>query len=114
MSFCRTATRDTELGGQWIHEGDYVVLLYQSANRDEAVFGPTAGQLDVGRSPNPHLSFGFAEHFCMGAGLARLESRVVLEELLRRWPRYEVAGLVERQPSRLVRGIAHLPLVLEP
>lgn len=114
MSFGRTATAATELCGTPIAEGDFVVLLYQSANRDEAVFGPTADRLDVTRSPNPHLSFGFAEHFCMGAGLARLESRVLLEELLARWPGYEVARGVERQPSRFVRSIAHLPVVLQP
>lgn len=112
MSFCRTATRDTELSGTAIAEGDYVLMLYQSANRDEAVFGPTADQLDVTRSPNPHTSFGYAEHYCLGAGLARLEAKVLFEELLARWPGYEVAGPVERQPSRLVRGLAHLPLVL--
>ena len=114
MSFCRTATRDASLSGTDIAEGDYVLLLYQSANRDEDVFGPTADELDVRRSPNPHLSFGFAEHFCMGAGLARLESRVLLEELLARWPAYEVAGPVERLPSRFVRSIGKLPLVLQP
>lgn len=114
MSFCRTATRDTTLSGTDIAEGDYVLLLYQSANRDEAVFGPTADQLDVTRSPNPHTSFGYAEHYCLGAGLARLEARVLFEELLARWPGYEVAGPVERQPSRLVRGVVHLPLALQP
>ena len=114
MSFCRTATRDTSLSGVDIAEGDYVLLLYQSANRDEDVFGPTAGELDLTRSPNPHTSFGYAEHYCMGAGLARLEARVLFEELLRRWPGYEVAGPVERLPSRLVRGVAHLPLALQP
>ncbi len=114
MSFCRTATRDTELSGTPIAEGDYVLLLYQSANRDEDVFGPTADQLDVTRSPNPHTSFGYAEHYCLGAGLARLEARVLFEELLARWPGYEVAGAVERLPSRLARGVRHLPLVLQP
>lgn len=114
MSFCRTATRDTELSGTAIAEGEYVVMLYQSANRDQAAFGPTADQLDVTRSPNPHTSFGYAEHYCLGAGLARLEARILFEELLARWPEYEVAGPVERQPSRLVRGITDLPLVLQP
>lgn len=114
MSFCRTATRDAELSGTRIAEGDYVVMLYQSANRDEAAFGPTADQLDVTRSPNPHTSFGYAEHYCLGAGLARLEARILFEELLARWPDYEVAGDVVRQPSRLVRGITDLPLVLQP
>lgn len=114
MSFCRTATRDTTVGGTPIAEGDYVLLLYQSANRDEAVFGPTAGALDVTRNPNPHLSFGYAEHYCLGAGLARLEARVVFEELLARWPDYEVAGPLERMPSRLARGVTHLPVLLRP
>jgi cytochrome P450 len=114
MTFCRTATRDTVLAGVDIAEGDHLLLLYQSANRDEAVFGPTADQLDVTRHPNPHTSFGYAEHYCLGAGLARLEARVVFEELLARWPAYEVAGAVERVPSRLARGIAHLPLELQP
>ena len=114
MSFCRTATRDTELSGTQIAEGDFVLMLYQSANRDESVFGPTADQLDVTRTPNPHTSFGYAEHYCLGAGLARLEAKIVFEELLARWPAYEVAGAVERQPSRLVRGITQLPLALQP
>jgi len=114
MSFCRTATRETSLAGTDIAEGDYVLLLYQSANRDEAVFGPTADLLDVTRSPNPHTSFGYAEHYCLGAGLARLEARVLLEELLARWPAYKIAGEVERLPSRLVRGVSHLPLILKP
>jgi cytochrome P450 len=113
MSFCRTATRDTSLSGTAIAEGDYVLLLYQSANRDESVFGPTADRLDLTRSPNPHTSFGYAEHYCLGAGLARLEARVLFEELLARWPVYEVAGEVERLPSRLARAVAHLPLALE-
>jgi cytochrome P450 len=114
MSFCRTATRDTTLAGTEIAEGDYVLMLYQSANRDETVFGPTADQLDLTRSPNPHTSFGYAEHYCLGAGLARLEARVLFEELLARWPAYEIAGEVERTPSRFVRGVAHLPVAFAP
>jgi cytochrome P450 len=114
MSFCRTATREVELGGKLLAEGDHVLLCYQSANRDEEVFGPTADRLDVSRDPNPHLSFGYAEHYCMGAGLARLEGRVLFEELLARWPDYELAGEIERLPSRLARGVVHLPVLLEP
>jgi cytochrome P450 len=110
MNFCRTATQDTEVGGVAIAEGDYLVMYYGAANRDPEVFGATADQLDVARDPNPHVSFGYAEHFCMGAGLARLEARVLLEELLARWPAYELAGPVRRQPSRLVRGILDLPI----
>ncbi|MGI8663326.1 MAG: cytochrome P450 [Acidimicrobiales bacterium] len=114
MSFCRTATSDVEIGGRGIREGEYVVMLYSAANRDEAAFGPTADRLDVKRDPNPHLSFGYAEHYCMGAGLARMETRIVFEELLRRWPAYELAGSVERLESRFVRGIGSLPIAFEP
>ena len=103
-----------ELGGKTIAEGDYVVMFYGGANRDESVFGPTANVLDVTRDPNPQLSFGYGEHYCMGAGLARMEARLLFEELLARWPGYELAGEVERIPSRFVRGIGALRLALEP
>ena len=103
MSFCRTATRDTELSGTKIAEGDYVVMLYQSANRDEAAFGPTADQLDVTRSPNPHTSFGYAEHYCLGAGLARLEAKLLFEELLARWPGLR-GGRRRRAPAQPPRS----------
>ncbi len=82
IAFMRTATRDTTLGGQPVAEGEPVLLLFSSADRDESVFGPDADMLDVGREPNPHVAFGFGNHFCLGAPLARLEGRVVLEELL--------------------------------
>lgn len=112
MTFARTATRDTEVGGQAISEGDYLLMLYASANRDEAVFGPTAGRLDLTRKPNPHLAFGFGEHFCLGAGLARLEARILLEQATKRYASVERSGPVQRMPSTLVSGIEHLPLVL--
>jgi cytochrome P450 len=111
ISFLRTATRDTELRGQPIAAGEPVLLVYASANRDEEVFGPTAGRLDVGRDPNPHLSFGFGPHFCLGAALARLEGRVVLEELLDRFSAIDPAGLVERAPSPVIAGIRKAPVV---
>jgi cytochrome P450 len=114
MNFGRTATRDTTLSEVAIAEGDYVLLLYQSANRDESVFGPSANELDLTRSPNPHVSFGYAEHYCLGAGLARLEARLLFEQLLARWPDYQLVGPLERLPSKLVRGVAHLPIVLQP
>ena len=65
-------------------------MLYASANRDEAVFGPTADRFDVSRDPNPHVAFGFGPHFCIGAVLARLEGRILLEELLARFGSVEV------------------------
>jgi cytochrome P450 len=114
MLFARTATRDTELSGRKIRAGDYVVMFYAAANRDEAVFGPTANAVDVTRDPNPHLAFGFGEHFCLGAGLARLEARVVLEELLTRFPSYAITGEPDRVPSTLLRSVAKLPGVLTP
>jgi cytochrome P450 len=111
ISFLRTATCDTELLGQPIAAGEPVLLVYASANRDEAAFGPTADQLDVGRDPNPHVSFGFGPHFCLGAALARLEARVVLEELLDRFASVEPAGPLERAPSQVIAGIRRAPLV---
>lgn len=112
VSFLRTATRDTELGGNLIAEGDHLLLLYASANRDPDEFGPTADLLDVGRTPNHHLAFGFGAHYCLGARLARLEARVLLEELVGRYDRLEPAGPVERVPSTVIAGVARAPVVL--
>lgn len=111
--FGRTATRDLTLHGERIDEGDFVALLYASANRDEAAFGPTADRFDVTRPLDAqHVAFGFGPHLCLGAALARLEARVMLEELLARSPSYEVVGEPEWTPSTLVRGMARLPVVL--
>jgi cytochrome P450 len=105
----RVATRDTTVGGQAIREGDRLALWYPSANRDEAIF-PDPERFDVGRTPNDHLAFGIGEHFCLGAGLARLELRVMFEELLRRLPDIELAGPVERLRSTFIGGIKHVPV----
>jgi cytochrome P450 len=105
LSFMRTATRDTELRGVPIGEGEPLLMLFASANRDEATFGPTASQLDVSRQPNPHIAFGFGNHFCLGAALARLEGRVVLEELVARFAGLELAGGMERTGSSVVAGM---------
>jgi cytochrome P450 len=111
QAFGRTATSDTQLGGQPIAEGDFVVMLYASANRDEAVFGPTADRFDVTRPVDTtHLAFGFGEHLCLGAALARLETRVMLEELLARQPTYDVVASPTWTRSTLVRGISSLPV----
>jgi cytochrome P450 len=110
ISFMRTATRDTELRGQHIGAGEPVLLLYASANRDGEVFGRSAGTLDVGRQPNPHVSFGFGSHFCLGAALARLEARVVLEQLLDRFVTIEPAGPVVRAASPVIAGVKSAPL----
>ncbi len=109
QAFGRTATTDTQLGGCSIDAGDFVVMLYASANRDEAAFGPSAGTFDVTRPVDAsHLAFGFGEHLCLGAALARLETRVFLEELLARFPVYVVDGEPEFGRSTLVRGITNM------
>ena len=109
--FRRTATIDTELGGQAINAGDKVAMIYTAANRDPAVFeGPH--QFDTTRDPNPHLSFGIATHFCLGVHLARLEGRVFFEEMLRRWPSIERAGEPTRQRSNLNNSLKSLPVHL--
>jgi len=110
ISFMRTATRPTELSGVAIAAGEPVLMLYASANRDEEVFGPTAGLFDAGRHPNPHIAFGFGNHFCLGAALARLEGRIVLEELLVRFGSVEMAGVVERSGSSVIAGVKRAEL----
>ena len=110
ISFMRTATGDTTLGGQQVAAGDPVLMLYSSANRDEAQFGPTADRFDVGRTPNHHLAFGFGAHYCIGAALARLEVRLVLEELLARFSTLEPAGEVAHSPSDIIAGVTSAPL----
>jgi cytochrome P450 len=113
QAFCRTAAADVEVAGTPVAAGDYLVLLYASGNRDEAVFGATADRFDVVRPPTPaHLAFGFGEHLCLGASLARLEARLVLEELLRRHPTYEVTGPPVYVPSTLTKSLESLPLRL--
>lgn len=111
VSFMRTATRDTELGGQPVREGDPVLMLYASANRDERQFGPTADRFDAGRTPNQHVAFGFGTHFCIGATLARIEARALLDELLDRFETVELAGEVARSHSAVIAGVKQAPLV---
>ena len=113
MYFRRTATRDAELHGQKIREGDRVSIWYVSANRDEDTF-PAADRFDVGRDPNDHLGFGIGPHFCLGANLARLEIRIMFEALLRRLPYLELAGPVQRLRSNFINGIKHMPVRFTP
>ncbi len=105
----RVATRDTELRGQQIKEGQRVVMWYGSVNRDEDVFADPY-RFDVTRAPNDHLAFGIGEHFCLGAGFARLELKVIFEELFRRFPDIHVDGDVQRLRSTFIGGIKHLPV----
>ncbi|WP_330182366.1 cytochrome P450 [Nocardia sp. NBC_01503] len=109
--FRRTATEDTEIRGVPIKSGDKVAMWYTSANRDEEVFTDPQ-RFDIRRNPNPHLSFGLAQHFCLGVHLARLEGRVFFEELLARFPKIEQTGDSRRIRSNLNNGLKSLPLRL--
>jgi cytochrome P450 len=109
MHMARYVTRDTVLHGQPLRAGERVLLWYPSANRDAAVF-PDADRFDVGRTPNEHMAFGLGEHFCLGAGLARQEVRVMVEALLARLPDLALAGPVERLRSSFIGGIKHMPV----
>lgn len=109
--FRRTATADTELRGVPIKAGDKVAMYYTSANRDEDVFDDPQ-RFDIHRNPNPHLSFGIAEHFCLGVHLARLEGRIFLEELLWTFPKIELIGEPKRTRSNLNNALKSLPVRL--
>jgi cytochrome P450 len=105
----RTATRDVELRGQPIREGQKVTVWEMSANRDEDVF-PDPFTFDVGRDPNDHIGFGLGVHFCLGANLARLEIRVMFEELLDRFQDFELAGDLEWSRNNRLVGLVHMPI----
>jgi cholest-4-en-3-one 26-monooxygenase len=107
--FTRVATEDYELRGQTIPAGEQVALYFASANRDEEVFDdPFAFRID--RRPNPHLAFGFGEHFCMGAHVARVELETIFRHLLERLDSFEVCGEVERLSSIVNGSIKRLPI----
>ena len=103
----RTATGDTEIGGQPIREGEKLLLFYCSGNRDETAF-EEAYRFDVRRDPNPHVGFGAGPHFCLGANLARREITVMFRELFRRLPDLEVSGEPVRLASAFIHGIKHM------
>jgi len=110
----RTVTEDTVLSGQELHDGDKVLLFYNSANRDEDAFEDPF-TFDVRRSPNPHFGFGAAgPHFCLGAHLARREIDVMMRELLARLPDIEASGEPDRLHSSFINGIKHLPCRFTP
>jgi cytochrome P450 len=114
LNFARTATQDTELRGRKIQKGEKILLMYPSANRDADVFtDPDAFKVD--RDPNPHVAFGIGNHFCLGANLARMEIRVMLEEILKRMPDMEYSdGPPSMHPSLLVRSFTHMPVRFTP
>jgi cytochrome P450 len=109
----RTATADVELRGKTIKEGDRVIMWYLSVNRDEDIFDDPY-TFDITRTPNDHLAFGIGEHFCLGAGFARKELKVMFEELFRRFPDIEMSGEPERLRSNFINGIKHLPVRYTP
>ena len=111
--FRRTAMRDLELGGQQIREGDKVLMWYPAANRDEEMFA-NPNTFDITRDPNEHLSYGVGEHFCLGASLARLELRVMFEELLSRVDKIEMLAPPRRLRSNLINGIKEMRVQLTP
>ncbi|HWE54230.1 MAG TPA: cytochrome P450 [Acidimicrobiales bacterium] len=110
-NMCRVATEDTPVAGGTVAQGQQLVLMYGSANRDRAVFDRPE-QFDVTRSPNPHIAFGFGTHFCLGAALARTEIRIFFEELVRRVASFRLAPGTEpvEMPNAFVYGLrsAHL------
>jgi cholest-4-en-3-one 26-monooxygenase len=115
LNMSRTATVSHELGGQQIREGDELLLLYASANRDPRAFD-NPEHLDVTRAHNRHVAFGFGTHFCLGAQLGRLEIRVMFEELLRRIPDWELADPSEPRihPATFARAYDRIRIRFTP
>ena len=114
-NMCRTATADTELGGQTVRKGQQLVMMYPSANRDPRHFDAPE-TYDVARSPNNHIAFGFGTHFCLGAALARLEIQIFFERLLERVSRIErIEGAPQvEMPNAFVHGLREAHLAFSP
>jgi cytochrome P450 family 142 subfamily A polypeptide 1 len=108
-SMARTVTQDLEMRGKHLHQGDKVLLLYESANFDDAQFS-APDSFDTGRIPNDHVAFGFGPHYCLGASLARLEITTMLDRLLTRLPDLEPAGHATREFTT----ITHMPMRFTP
>jgi len=114
IHFRRTATADTVVGGQQIKAGEKLVMWYNSANRDAAVF-PDPYRFDVTRTPNEHVGFGAGgPHFCLGANLARREIAVMFDELFRRLPDIEVSAPPAMLLSAFIHGIKRMPCRFTP
>jgi cholest-4-en-3-one 26-monooxygenase len=110
MYFRRNVTKDTEIRGQEIKEGDKVSIWYISANRDEEVFDDPF-TFDITRDPNEHVGFGGGgPHHCLGSNLARMEIYVLLEEMARRFPSLELVGEAQPLRSNFIAGIKHMPV----
>ena len=107
--FMRTATRDTELGGQRIAKDDWMMVSFASACRDESVY-PNPFEFDVKRKPNRHLALGFGGHVCLGQHLARLEMRIFWEEFFKRYSRVELTGQPRRVAANFVSGPKSVPI----
>lgn len=117
-NMARTVTRDITFGGQELRAGDELLLLYASANRDEQVFTDPE-TFDVARTPNEHVAFGFGSHYCLGNSLARLEIRVMVEQLLTRLPDLELAlppgtAAPPMRPANFISGPERLPVRFSP
>ena len=111
-TFMRTAMEDTEIGGRKLSKGDWLMLCYASGNRDEAVFtDPNAFRVD--RSPNKHLAFGYGAHLCLGQHLAKMEMRILWEELIPRLKSLELAGVPAMSQAVFVNGPKKLPIRFE-
>ena len=111
--FRRTLTRDCEIRGQKIREGDKVTLWYPSVNHDEDVFEDPE-RFDIRRSPNNHLAFGIGEHYCLGANLARMELRIIFRQILERLHDIELAGPARRLRSNFINGVKSMPVRFTP
>jgi cytochrome P450 len=112
LQACRYVTRDVELYGQTVPAGSTIMLIMAAANRDRRVFPPDGDVFDIHRKPVQHLTFGRGAHFCLGAALARLEARIAIEEILKRFPDWEVDMDNAKLDSSQVRGWATLPVHL--
>ena len=111
-TFMRTAMEDTEIAGRKMSKGDWLMLCYASGNRDEAVFD-APNEFRVDRSPNKHLAFGYGAHLCLGQHLAKMEMRILWEELLPRLKSVELAGEPAMSQSVFVNGPKRLPIRFE-